>query len=200
MNDDSGSSKATKNVLLGELESIQNLLLDNLTSDLVEDAEKTESLDFEELDDELDTAIPILEDIVSTVENDVDHIESDFLNLIDIFASGTISDDKVIHVTDDTLQPADSVAQNVESTDVVAQGDTTFNIDADDDLARHLPEIIDDREIGSPSLDAADKKLEFLIQELVDEFIPLMEDRLRQRLSQCAPAIIRELSEKHLND
>ena len=42
-------------------------------------------------------------------------------------------------------------------------------------------------------------ELDLVIQELVDEFIPLLEDRLRERLSALSPEIIQQLAEKHLN-
>jgi hypothetical protein len=40
--------------------------------------------------------------------------------------------------------------------------------------------------------------LEFLIQDIVDEFIPQIEDQLRRRLSDCSAAVIQQLAEKHL--
>lgn len=43
-----------------------------------------------------------------------------------------------------------------------------------------------------------DFSIDLLIQELVDEFIPAVEDKLRQRLSECEPQVLRELAEKHL--
>lgn len=42
--------------------------------------------------------------------------------------------------------------------------------------------------------------MDLLIQEIIDEFIPTIEDQLRQRLSQCSPAVIKQLAEKHLCD
>lgn len=40
--------------------------------------------------------------------------------------------------------------------------------------------------------------LEFLIQDIVDDFIPRIEDQLRRRLSACSAAVIQQLAEKHL--
>jgi len=42
----------------------------------------------------------------------------------------------------------------------------------------------------------ADFSLEIMIQEIVDDAIPVIEARLRERLSQCAPEVIRQLAEK----
>ncbi|WP_276206919.1 hypothetical protein [Oceanicoccus sagamiensis] len=42
--------------------------------------------------------------------------------------------------------------------------------------------------------------IDLLIQEIVDEFIPAIEDELRQRLSQCSPAVIKSLAQKHLSE
>jgi len=42
----------------------------------------------------------------------------------------------------------------------------------------------------------ADFSLEIMIQEIVDDAIPIIEARLRERLSQYAPEIIRQLAEK----
>jgi hypothetical protein len=43
---------------------------------------------------------------------------------------------------------------------------------------------------------ASDFSLELLIQEIVDDAIPMIEAQLREQLSQCAPDIIRQLAEK----
>ncbi len=41
---------------------------------------------------------------------------------------------------------------------------------------------------------------ELMIQEIVDEFIPLIEASLRQQLSACTAEMIQQLAEKHLKD
>mgnify|MGYP000058899769 CR=1 FL=1 len=41
--------------------------------------------------------------------------------------------------------------------------------------------------------------VELLIQEIVDELIPTIEDQLRQRLSKCSTRIIQQLAAKHLD-
>lgn len=44
-----------------------------------------------------------------------------------------------------------------------------------------------------------DYQLDLLVQEIVDEFIPVIEDQLRQRLTACSPEILQQLAAKHLN-
>lgn len=203
MNDDSDHPKATKDALLDELESIQDLLLDNLKSDLLDHTVNSASSDFDELDDELDTAIPVLEDIVSASENDSDG-DPDSLNLDDIFESHTINTDQihadVATTGQDNHRGTDGTRQ--ESVPLDAGNGEKLFCESIKEGSSNLPSPDEQTIATTENLqhDTAPQELEFLIQELVDEFIPLLEDRLRQRLAQCAPAVIRQLSEKHLKD
>ncbi len=45
---------------------------------------------------------------------------------------------------------------------------------------------------------SSDFDLDIVIQEIVDELIPVMEDQLRQRLSEQSPETIKQLAEKYL--
>jgi hypothetical protein len=62
---------------------------------------------------------------------------------------------------------------------------------------QHL--LFDDSELQKNANEQPEVDLDFLIQELVDEFIPQIEDQLRRRLSSCSASVIKGLADKHLD-
>jgi len=130
-----------------------------------------------DLDRELDIDIPILDDVVVATQN-IDNAPG-LLNIDEIFdRPATASFSTAADVSPPmAAQPTAEHRHNSTGPTASATGDR--------------------REPGSSAPTSPD--LVFLIQELVDEFIPLIEDRLRSRLSELQPDILQELAEKHLN-
>lgn len=193
MNFDDEKPKASKKDLLNELESIQELLIEEpgkANNEFLEfeDLEESESLFSPEsnldpdvgldldldLEKDLELDIPILDDIVDQdkapqYEKEDKPLKSGLLDLDDIFENSPTS-----LTVADTLN---SIDENLITSESLPAESVTGGI----------------KHEGKPDLN-----IDFLIQELVDEFIPVIEDQLRERLSKIQPDIILDMADKYL--
>lgn len=208
MSTESNKSKASKSDLINELESIQNLLIEDADNS----GEESESFDFEDLetdeldlDNDLDIDIPILDDVVQAEDvvdlAGVDNGEqnSRLLNLEDIFeeTEPSLANNNVQGYSNETTDQQLHIHSEPE--DPITEGP-----DAEGFAAEKIPlgthQVTSDSEINLKDeiipKDNADLNIDFLIQELVDEFIPVIENQLRDRLSRIQPDIIRKLADK----
>jgi hypothetical protein len=103
--------------------------------------------------------------------DDVDSSLTDDLALLD--------DDPDLWLEDDPI--ADAV-----DTPAVAEGDQ-----------QQQEQLFDEPPVSAEPIEPP-IDLDFLIQDIVDEFIPQIEDQLRRRLSACSATVIQQLAEKHL--
>jgi len=200
--------RVLKTDLLHELQSIKGLLVDNEPGDSFEfetladefgdrafggeplkqdkelhldgelDLDQELDMDREldlglDLDAELDIDIPILDDVVAATKDE--DSTGGLLNINEIFDRPPATDSSV--------------------TDESAPAGTYASLERQHDN----PVTNNEKRSPSPSAAAIAPDMVFLIQELVDEFIPLIEDSLRSRLSELHPDILQELAEKHLN-
>ena len=240
--------KSPADDLLGELESIKDLLEDTvLDNDLISDSNPDEHIDPDShidadssFDDDLDIDIPILDDVVV----DKDAAESPLLlNLEAIFdddaeiAAPKINSPGVSNVELSQPEVTGAEEYSLDAELNLADLDTDISIPdfklstatsddkpepdlandyIDDNSHEHLQDEASQQEplheeheerfgyqdeaptepTAGPLSTDADFDIELLIQELVDDFIPTLEDKLRQRLSQCTPEVIRELAKK----
>jgi hypothetical protein len=173
--------KTSTDELLNELESIK---------DILEEAD---------LDDDLDINIPILEDVIAD-NNDSASDQPYSLNL------STIFDDE-----DDSLLSDFKLVVDSAAADSKPQPSFTQTATSDEQPAALFSEVAS-LSMASSEIDHAattealstsrtnltDLNLDLLIQEIVDEFIPLIEDQLRQHLAACSPQLIQQLAKKHL--
>ena len=126
-----------------------------------------------DLDRELDINIPILDDVV-TAQRDI--------------ADGVFNLDPIFN-------PQPASVSSVEANDSMPlAADVTY---ATASTAAASGNSLDHNQPSAGK--AVPPDIVFLIQELVDEFIPLIEDRLRSRLSELHPDILQDLAQKHLN-
>ncbi len=196
MDKDTLPPHTTKNDILDELESIQNLLVDEAGTEISDNEADPGILDFDELDDDLELDIPILDDVVTETLAEQSKTSPKLLNLDDIFDADapSITADNSEAKNDHTQGHYEDVA--LENTEHFRHSDFGSDISHPEADFNSQPGVLVEE---TDQAKTADKQLEFIIQDLVDEFIPMMEDRLRQRLSQCEPEIIRQLSKKYLN-
>ncbi len=206
-NEQSPPEKTSKTDLLDELESIKGLLDDDLDIDIPilddvvnNDPEPdTQSHEAESLEDKPAELL----DLNSIFDDEVDESPEesivDRLNLKDLNTNITIPDFKLDAAA---IENADSEAIPDDMMDTLEA--TTPLSPEDPDYEEEQEEMFAEFEMAppadeSPALEEA-VDMDLLIQEIVDEFIPTIEDQLRQRLTQCSPAVIKELAKKHLND
>lgn len=142
-----------KDSLMGELESIKNLLNKDKKPD-----------------------IPILEDSLALTSKPADSKESAF-NLESIFEESLQA----------PMLPAADSGEAITSTREAPVTTDSIAVPAQPSYTRP---------VQAKHQQQTDFSLEIMIQEIVDDAIPVIEARLRERLSQCAPYIIRQLAEK----
>ena len=184
------SSSTNKNAFLDELQSIKGILDDH--------------------QNEMQIDVPLLNDIVRNLGTD-DTLSK--LNLDELDASPD-SKEHALHATADNggpmLQvrdvtaepfafPDDYAEDYLSSEQLPARGDEFKELGAthSEEQQEFFPSV----ESGIHSNDIINTEddnfnLELLIQEVVDEVIPTVENELRQRLSLCSPEMIKRLAEK----
>ena len=199
-NDNSSCAKTSNNDLLDELESIKGLL------------DKERDVEISMLDDTVDNPAQIQAELASATEKN----NSDLLDLISIFDDSEVSivnrlnrkdlntnsaipdfkldtsaaDNADIELIDDQPLSAYSELQTIP----LSPEDPDYEEEQEEMFAEHemAPSC---SSVDSPLVDN-DLNIDLLIEEIIDEFIPAIEDKLRQRLSQCYPAAINQLAEK----
>ena len=206
--------KSPANDLMGELESIKELL-------------EGAGLDDLNMDDDLDIDIPILDDIVSDSPSSTPNQNASLLNLDSIFEDDDFGNDSAIIDNGSLEDPKAELNLEDLDTHIAipafklttgGSNEPAFKTNTEEpDLAN---DYIDDNSPNdcleeqqentqakpetralpaqSPLTTDDDINIDFLIQEIVDEFIPLIEDKLRQSLSQSSPELIRQLAKQHL--
>ena len=162
-----------------ELENNAELDLDAL-GDLDNDPDNDLELDLGHLDINIDIPAFKLKTTLSDTPSDT---PSD--NSADEKPSLPDNDDYIQWITD-SLPEMETFSASTTVSAANNPRDTGFDATGSNALA---PD-----EGGANALD-----LTLLIQEIVDEFIPLAEDQLRQRLSQCSPQVIKQLAKKYLD-
>ena len=178
MTDDSSKPpKASKEDLLGELESIKDLLDEN---DSV---------------DQKDGNIPVLDDVFNHSQQYTPPEDAaKLLNLDNIFED----DDDVLEsqgndsnsaIDFDNLDDFNELDIDIAIPDFTL---STVETDADNQPAISTDQQQSQQEKPSPI------DMELLIQEIVDEFIPSLEAQLRKRLSECSPEVIKQLANKYV--
>ncbi|MEH6556477.1 MAG: hypothetical protein V7459_04580 [Oceanicoccus sp.] len=220
------SSSVAKNAFLDELESIKDVLDDieadvPLLNDVVSDEQQQLTKNYPEkvqaTNEKSDLPANIL-DLYSIFDNDAEN--GDILSELDLnefdtnvdipeFSLQTVSADDIptLQVADDDSEPFtfpdDSSEDHLLSELSAAGADDSAEIDA-----IHSAEYQEEQQEFFPSVDSSthpaeiindqydDFDLELLIQEVVDDVIPTLENELRKRLSLCSPELIKRLAEK----
>jgi hypothetical protein len=142
-----------------------------------------ETLDLEELNlSELDPAIEIPKFNLSTAPTEEDQTKP--VNDAEQPATVTTLDGTPTLIADDALIFDDDPIADKTSQPISHTGSQDSN-------AR----TIADEQVKKPISDKP-INIDLLIQEIVDDYIPVIEDQLRQRLSQYSPEAIQQLAEK----
>ena len=165
------NTSSPKKALLGELESIIDILDDN-------EQLSEELFDMDKHTDEL-MDIPLLNDVVD------EEPSNDSSSLFDL----------------DRIFSDDDFGSNIEATEPkkLEPSPIYSKLDnSDEEQSEMFPVPNDSPEASEKRQVNLNQNLDLLIQELVDEFIPALENRLREQLSSLSPEIIQELAEKHL--
>ncbi|MEE8059312.1 MAG: hypothetical protein V3T17_15970 [Pseudomonadales bacterium] len=221
--DPPASEQTSADELLGQLESIK---------DLLEDANFA---------DDLDIDIPILDDVVTGEHNrdnnsslldinrnfdedddgDKDSILTTELNLDNLDTNITIPSFKLSATLSNASPTLKTAADNPLDNVTLPDTEPTASTGVEADLSAHIDDNSPDYQREEPQEEQQDQSaqkpppdhlpspkiqaitannfdIDLLIQEIVDEFIPVLEDQLRQRLSDCSPLVLQQLAEKHL--
>ncbi|MGK0442791.1 MAG: hypothetical protein ACJA0N_002610 [Pseudohongiellaceae bacterium] len=212
--------RSPKKALLGELESIIDILDDN---------EKIND-DFFEVDkpSEQRIKIPLLDDVVNNEEpNHSQEAEEEDANLFDlerIFSEESLltapstenitTEEISLEATtpEAAIMSAPLLTTPISETDAKSENSEEdqsemFPVSEPPFLAQPIPPSDPaDTTVQSTAPSTVNGRqhnlhqdLDLIIQELVDEFVPVLESRLREQLSELPPGIIQELAEKHLN-
>lgn len=163
----------------------------------VEDHEH--QLDLEGLDTEIE--IPTFKLTLGTTEAIVDEPANAEVQVSELL----LSTDADVHTPDHPVPAMPEDVTNTGNNASTADPSPTTAASAllqitsmDTSFDKHaLPPQDDSPSAASPF---AHIDLDQLVQELVDEFIPVIESRLRQRLAHYPDDIIRQLAEKHLKN
>ena len=190
MTDDTSKkpSNTSKDALLGELESIKDLL------DKYQDDDTPDS-----------SQVPILDDIV-----DKNHLpnennnEPSLLNLDNIFGDGNFFDEDDNQNDDDSamnfdhLDDLDELDLNINIPDFTLSTAQTGAQDKESQKAEKLENFPADESVQTATdTTSSELDMNLLIQEVVDEFIPAIEAQLLKRLSQLGPETIQQLAKKY---
>jgi hypothetical protein len=190
-NDASKPAKASKDALLGELESIKELL------DKYQD------------DDPPANDIPLLDDVVDQKIASEHKTEADqkLLDLDNIFGDG---DDMVLDQGEqlnnnsqaaefdelEDLEDLDELDIDINipgfTLSTTVQEDEPFNASEAQETTQPANGATHEQsKTGQPTID-----VDLIVQEIVDEYIPTIEKQLRQRLSEYAPEALSQLVHK----
>lgn len=196
-----------KKALLGELESI---------IDILDDSDPIDNKLFNDLDKHAESlqTIPVLDDVVADTHGTPATTLEASPSLLDL--DRIFSDDEFPpRLNNDTINNEESNygGSDNKACDEVEQPQDS-NISRSEEEQSDMFPILEDSVTATintlsnhsitPANDARssnfNQDLNLLIQELVDEFIPELETRLREQLTELAPEVIRNLAEKHLNN
>lgn len=207
-NDDSSCAKTSNNDLLNELESIKGLL------------DKERDVEISMLDDVVDNPAQIQAASQAGLAAAAEKNNSDLLDLIRIFDDSEVSIVNRLNRKDLNTNPTildfklDTSATDNADIELIddqplsaySEPQTIPLSPEDPDYEEEQEEMFAEHEMA-PSCSSVDSSLidndfniDLLIEEIIDEFIPAIEDKLRQRLSQCYPAAINQLAEKLRKD
>jgi hypothetical protein len=185
--------KSSKEELLGELESIKGLL-----------DESTEELIFSQPQPSID--IPVLSDVISSEQSSGDVSQwqvsseptSSELNL------DSMSDQELNAILDTELDLTD-LDQHIDIPHftllAASEEEQAYNEHQEEHSQTLTTELTATPEHTAPKNIHFETNfdLEFIIQEIVDESIPLIESQLRERLSACSPEMINQLAKKYVH-
>ena len=137
-----------------------------------------------------DTSFEGLEDY-SLDDLNLDDLNLEGLDLEDLDASIKIPSFKLSTALSNQLL---TEQDKTDATDLF-EALTDASSEEQEDMFFHADSIAPAPDIGTTGKTI---ELDLLIQEIVDDFIPAIEDALRKKLSQCSADVIQQLAEKHL--
>ncbi len=173
----SNSSSAATNAFLDELESIKGILDDH--------------------QNEIQTDVPLLNDVVSG-EAEIPQFSLQAVSADDI-PTLQVADDNTepFAFPDDYSEGRPSSEQSTVHAGNLSAGNVIHSAEYREEQQEFFPSVDSDiHPADSVSDQNDDFDLELLIQEVVDDVIPTLENELRKRLSLCSPELIKRLAER----